>query len=245
MLIHDLGTMNYRDAWAMQEAAHAEVVGGGEERVLLVEHPPVITFGRRAGGERNLIASPEQLAKRGVEIVQSDRGGDITFHGPGQIVAYPIVRLIDHQLSVGGYVRRLQEAVIQTLANFELEGKKDESAIGVWVDDGTGHLAKICAIGVRIRRGVSMHGLALNVTTDLSYFNLIIPCGLQNRPVTSMRKILGDATPTTASVRQHLAEHLLAAFQPPTASLIKLRGSLKDTTAMNVLMEERQAEREV
>jgi len=107
MRIEDLGTMRYRDAWALQERVHEQVLGGEEERILFVEHPPVITFGRRAALERNLIASQEQLDRLGVEVVQSDRGGDITFHGPGQIVAYPIIRLNDHGLSFGGYVRRL------------------------------------------------------------------------------------------------------------------------------------------
>src|SRR3982751_6778226 len=110
--IDDLGTMRYRDAWALQERVHADVVAGAEERVLLVEHPPVITFGRRPGIERNLIATDEQLGAAGVEVVQSDRGGDITFHGPGQVVAYPIIRLNDHRLSVGGYVRTLENSVI-------------------------------------------------------------------------------------------------------------------------------------
>src|SRR5205807_296168 len=177
MRFEDRGRRPYRDAWTLQEAAHAQVLAGGEERVLLVEHPPVITFGRRPGVDRNLVASDEQLAKLGVEVVQSDRGGDITFHGPGQIVAYPILRLNDHGFSVGGYVHALERAVIDTLAEFSISAMTDKSAIGVWAED-TGRLAKICAIGVRIKRGVSFHGLALNVETDLSYFNLIVPCGL-------------------------------------------------------------------
>src|SRR5688572_14251698 len=167
MRVEDLGTMPYRDAWAAQEAAHAEVLAGREERVLLVEHPPVITFGRRGVVERNLVASDEQLARMGVEAVQSDRGGDVTFHGPGQVVAYPIVRLIDHALSVGGYVRALEDAVVRTLATFGVEAHREQGAVGIWAGE-----AKICAIGVRIKRGVSLHGLALNVTTDLDYFNL-------------------------------------------------------------------------
>src|SRR3954468_17377191 len=163
MYAQDLGLMKYRDAWALQEVAHADVLAGGEERVLLVEHPPVITFGRRPGVERNLIASDEQLRAAGVDVVQSDRGGDITFHGPGQVVAYPIIRLNDHGLSVGGYVRALERAVIATLADFGIGARRDESAVGVWVDEAaTGTAAKVCAIGVRIRRGVSLHGLALN-----------------------------------------------------------------------------------
>ena len=212
MLVEDLGRLPYRDAWALQERAHAEVFAGGPERVLLVEHPPVITFGRRAGVERNLLASDEQLAKLGVEVVQSDRGGDITFHGPGQIVAYPIVRLIDHGLSVGGYVHLLEDVVIATLAEFGISAGKDTCAVGVWADDGTGATAKLCAIGVRIRRGVTLHGLALNVTTDLNYFNLIVPCGLQCRPVTSIQKLVGVTAPGMQVVRDKLAQRIAAAF---------------------------------
>ena len=212
MLVEDLGTMPYRDAWAHQKRVHADVVAGGEERLLLVEHPPVITCGRRPNVAKNLLASPEQLAKLGVEFVESDRGGDITFHGPGQLVAYPIVRLIDHGLSVGGYVRRLEQTVIETLGDLDIPAKKDECAVGVWVDDGTGTLAKICALGVRVRRGVTMHGIALNVTTDLSYFDLIVPCGLACRPVTSLQKLRGERAPAMSRVKETLSRRLLAAF---------------------------------
>lgn len=214
MRIDDLATMEYRQAWAVQQRVHGEVAGGGEERLLLVEHSPVITFGRRPGVNRNVLASAEQLATMGVELVESDRGGDVTFHGPGQIIAYPIVRLINHQLSVGGYVRRLEQTVIAALADLGIAARKDECAVGVWVDDGSGTLAKICALGVRIRRGVSMHGIALNVETDLSYFNLIVPCGLARRPVTSVRKLLGPRSPGTDEVKRVLAVRMIEAFAP-------------------------------
>src|SRR5690242_4113849 len=119
--------MRYRDAWAVQEKVHAEVLAGGEERLLLVEHPPVITFGRRAEmqGQQNLLACKEYLDQLGVEVVQSDRGGDVTFHGPGQIVAYPIVRLNDHKLSVGAYVRKLMDVVIAALSELGVDAKRD------------------------------------------------------------------------------------------------------------------------
>ena len=207
MLVSVLGRVGYRDAWAIQEEAHAQVLAGGEERVLFVEHPPVITFGRRAGVDRHLVASDEQLAKLGVEVVQSDRGGDITFHGPGQLVAYPILRLNDHRLSVGGYVHALERAVIATLAEFGIEARADPSAVGVWTSHA-GQDAKICAIGVRIRRGVSLHGLALNIETDLRYFDLIVPCGLVGRSVTSMQELMGDRTPAVEKVREALAIRL-------------------------------------
>jgi len=205
MIIVDLQSVPYRPAWAVQEQVHADVLAGGEERLLLVEHPPVITFGRRPGLEKNLVASEEQLQKLGVEIVQSDRGGDITFHGPGQLVVYPIIRLNDHRLSVGGYVRMLQELVIDALKQLGIDAHRDQSAIGVWVGEGV-RAEKICAIGVRIRRGVSIHGLALNVTTDLKYFNLIVPCGICNRGVTSIAKILGNAAPAMDQVKQAIVK---------------------------------------
>lgn len=205
--LQDLGIQRYQDAWSIQEQAHAGVLAGGPEHIVLVEHPPVITFGRRAEimGQNNLLASSDALAKMGVEVVQSDRGGDVTFHGPGQLVVYPILRLADHKLSVGSYVRLLQEVVIKALGELGVESHRDESAVGVWVGQGD-RAEKICALGVRIRRGVSMHGLALNVTTDLNYFNLIVPCGICNRGVTSIQKILGDRTPSMQRVKQVVAK---------------------------------------
>ena len=215
MLVTDLGTMPYREAWRLQEEAHEQVVAGGPERIFLVEHPPVITLGRRPEVIRNLVATPQTLEGRGVELVPSDRGGDITFHGPGQVVAYPIVRLNDHGLSVGGYVARLERAATAALAEFGITGQKDNCAVGVWVDDGSGTLAKICAVGVRIRRGVSLHGLALNVTTDLSYFDLIVPCGLAGRPVTSVEKLLGETAASIGQVREALGRHLVNVLDKP------------------------------
>lgn len=203
--------MPYRQAWALQEAARQEVADGAEERVLLVEHPPVITFGRRPGVERNMIATADQLAAMGVEVVPSDRGGDITFHGPGQLLAYPVIRLADHALSVSGYVHRVEKIVIATLADFGVAAKADPAAVGVWVRDAEAE-AKICAIGIRIRRGVSMHGLALNVATDLRYFNLIVPCGLTGRAVTSLSKLMGDAAPGMEIVKAALVRRMTEGF---------------------------------
>lgn len=208
MEIVDLGVMGYREAWARQESAHGEVAEGGAERILLVEHPAVITFGRRAGGERNLVASAEQLGKLGVEVVQSDRGGDVTFHGPGQVVAYPIIRLMDHGLSVGGYVRALQEVVVEVLRGIGIAAHLEQGAVGVWVKDGSGESAKICALGVRIRRGVSLHGIALNVRVELGYFDLIVPCGLTGRKVTSVERILGERTPEMEEMKLKVGREL-------------------------------------
>ncbi len=213
MIIDDLGILNYRDAWALQERMHAEVLAGAPERVLLVEHPPVITFGRRPGIERNLLASPELLAHRGVEVVPSDRGGDITFHGPGQLVVYPIIRLADHKLSISGYVHLLETVIIDVLSSFGIGATADPAAVGVWTTAANCTSAKVCAIGVRIRRGVTLHGLALNVTTDLSFFDLIIPCGLVNRPVTSLSQLLDGSAPKMADVKVTLVTRLATALR--------------------------------
>ena len=234
MLVNELGLMPYRQAWAEQEAAHAAVVEGGAERLLLVEHPPVVTFGRRPGQEKNVRATGQRLAELGVEVVRSDRGGDVTFHGPGQLVAYPIIRLADHRLSVGAYVQRLQDVVIVTVAQWGIQAKKDSSAIGVWVDGAAAMIgretasddqnlstiacgfapAKLCALGVRIRRGVSLHGIALNVSTDLRYFELIVPCGLAACGVTSLRELLGTAAPTMERVKEALVGQMRVTFRP-------------------------------
>ncbi len=213
IVVNDLGRMAYREAWDLQERAHEQVLAGGSETIFLVEHSPVITLGRREESIRNLITSPEELAEQNIDLVHSDRGGDITYHGPGQIVAYPIIRLASHGLSVSGYVHRLEAIAISTLVELGIESRADPQAIGVWAMDGP-NLAKICAIGVRIRRGVSLHGLALNVTTDLSGFNHIIPCGLTGRPVTSIHKLLGKNAPSLPEVKQILIQHLIQSLHP-------------------------------
>jgi lipoyl(octanoyl) transferase len=243
MRVRDLLLIPYRDAWRIQETMHEQVFNGAEETLLLLEHPTVITLGRRvADSQRNLLTPADALERMNIEVVESDRGGDITLHAPGQLVAYPIVRLNGHALSVGAYVRKLEDVVIATLAEYGIQASKDETAIGVWVAASSGGMkgtgafipperetksfrsieetkgtgafnspAKICALGVRIKRGVSLHGIALNCSTDLALFDLIIPCGL-SRPVTSMRQILGDAVPAMAELKQSFARNFLAAF---------------------------------
>jgi lipoyl(octanoyl) transferase len=204
----DLGRMGYRDAWARQVEAHQAVLAGGSPTLFLVEHSPVITFGRRGVTPQHLLASAPRLAEMGVEVVESDRGGDVTFHGPGQIVAYPILRLNDHRYSVGGYVHELERRIIETLKQFEIPAYTDKTAVGVWTDRNK-RPEKIAAIGVRVKRGISMHGIALNVETNLAYFDLIVPCGISERGVTSMKKVLGDDCPTIDVVRAALASQLV------------------------------------
>lgn len=216
--VRDLGRMSYAAAYAMQKQLQADVIARRETPngdsnapqvgyVLLVEHdPPVITVSRRKTARAHLTASDEQLAAAGVEVAETDRGGDITYHGPGQLVVYPILDLNMLGLRLHSYMRMLEQVVIDTLSHFGIEGHRDADATGVWVNAGAS--SKICAMGVRVSRWVSMHGLALNVTTNLDHFNLIVPCGLAGRAVTSMRHVLGESCPTMLHVKSQLVTTL-------------------------------------
>lgn len=236
LIVRDLGRMNYADALAIQREAHAEVVASreaarGRMMLLLVEHDPVITISRRPGAQQHLIATDAQLRAAAVEVAETDRGGDITYHGPGQLVVYPILDLnrLNPPLRIESYMRFLEQIVIDVLSQFGIEGMRDAAtppATGVWVNQqpqvGTRRLppavsasapamtsssgAKICAIGVRVSRWVSMHGFALNVTTNLDHFNLIVPCGLTGRSVTSMQRELGEQCPTMEIVKGAMIE---------------------------------------
>ena len=181
--VRDLGRMEYGRAWEVQkELSERRKRGEIRDQLLFVEHPHVLTLGRN-GRMENLLATPEHLAEMGVDLFEINRGGDITYHGPGQIVGYPIIDLREWKKDVVAYVRGLEEVVIRTLRSFGIESGRDPSATGVWIEG-----AKICAIGVHISRWVTTHGFALNWKTDLKYFNYIVPCGL-TRPVTSMWKL--------------------------------------------------------
>lgn len=211
--------MPYGPAYEQQMAAldgalaRREAGNPGLGELLLVEHPPVVTISNRAGAEANLLASPELLALSGVSVAKTDRGGDITYHGPGQLVAYPILDLNLLNLGLHDYMRLLEEVVILVCRRFGVETMRDPKATGVWtVRDGEPH-AKIGAMGVRVRKWISMHGLALNVSTNLDHFKLIVPCGLVGRPVTSLSNELGAKCPTMSEVEQALVqefEQLLA-----------------------------------
>lgn len=215
MRVIDLGLLPYADAWDQQRRVHERMLADADAppAVLLVEHPPVITLSQRKDVAGHLLASRERLATMGIDVQETDRGGDITYHGPGQLVAYPILRLAAYQLNVGRYMKLLEHVVIDTLEAFGIEGRLDPSAIGVWVKQQAGPDAKICAMGVRVRRNVTLHGLALNVTTDLSHFATIVPCGLSGRPVTSMRELLGDRTPAMGLVKAELTRQLNHALE--------------------------------
>ena len=203
--ILDLGLRDYDDVWALQRELHAKIAGepGCTEHLILVEHPPVITLGRRAD-KANVLYSEDELAKRGVQLRHVDRGGDVTYHGPGQLVAYPIVRLAGKRRDVHRYFRTLEQIVIDLLAEYAIDGRTHEGLTGVWVGED-----KICAMGVAIRRWTTYHGIALNVSTDLDHFRLITPCGIADKGVTSMEALLGRAVPLAeagAEFVQHFAE---------------------------------------
>lgn len=210
LVVEDLGRMAYAPAYEAQRLRLDSVLRAREEQrpfagfVLLVEHdPPVITVSRRPTAGANLVGTPEMLARAGVVVEETDRGGDITYHGPGQLVVYPVLDLNRLGLNLHAYIRLLEEAAIGVCAEFGVEARRDPGATGVWVGEGTG--AKVCAIGVRVRRWVSMHGLALNVTTDLDHFGLIVPCGLAGRAVTSLERLLGDGCPPMSAVKDAFA----------------------------------------
>ncbi len=212
----DLGVMGYEQAFEEQLRHHERVLGQrndghGGGVLLLVEHPPVITISNRKGAGEHLLASEDGLKAMGVQVCPTNRGGDITYHGPGQLVAYLIIDLNRHHLKLHGYMRLLEEAVIRTCHAFGIVGVRDSDATGVWVpdegafDDITGSAAaKICAMGVRVSRWVTMHGLAINVTTNLEHFSLIVPCGLPGRGVTSFQAQLGEACPAMDEVKKTL-----------------------------------------
>lgn len=214
----DLGSMPYGEAFDAQRKWHEHVLQQREQgpeapdlgALLLVEHdPPVITISRRPGVGEHLIATPEQLAQAGVTVEPTDRGGDITYHGPGQLVVYPILDLQRLGQNLHAYMRMLETIVIGVCERFGVAGRRDESATGVWVDG-----AKVCAMGVRVRRWVTMHGLALNVDPEMRHFDLIVPCGLAGRSVTSLRALLGEKTPGMGEVKRAMVE----AFEAELAS---------------------------
>ncbi|MDQ2689269.1 MAG: lipoyl(octanoyl) transferase LipB [Chloroflexota bacterium] len=206
LTVDHLGTVPYRPTWELQdELADQRRSRRIGDRLLLLEHFPVYTIGR-GGDESNLLASPGRLREIGAELVRIDRGGDITFHGPGQLVAYPIVELKD-PLDLRRYVRTLEAAVIATAARFGVTGAQLKGHPGIWVEGER----KLAAIGVRVKRGVTTHGLALNVNTDLRWFDEMIPCGIRDKGVTSLARELGHAVPMD-DVETELARQLASHF---------------------------------
>jgi len=181
-----LGRLDYAAATALQER-HARAVkdGAGREQLLLLEHPPVVTLGRNARDE-DLLGGADALRARGIAVERTNRGGQVTYHGPGQLVGYPILNLSPDRRDVALYLRDIEEVLIRTLARFGIEATREPGLTGVWVGQG-----KIAAIGVHLSRWVTTHGFALNVTTDVSNFGLIVPCGIRDRGIASMQSLLG------------------------------------------------------
>lgn len=213
LTFRDLGLIPYADALAIQRDLLESVIASREAdpmlgAILLLEHPPVITVSRRPSAAANVLATPELLARHNVTIAETDRGGDVTYHGPGQLIAYPILDLNALNLGLHAYMRLLEEAVVRSCAAFGLKTIRDPAATGVWTLDQDGNpRAKVAAMGVRVRRWVSMHGLSLNVNPDLTHYQLLIPCGLVGRPVTSLAQELGAACPTMPEVKHQLRLH--------------------------------------
>jgi lipoyl(octanoyl) transferase len=203
-VVRDLGRLSYGEALQIQQTLAAErKQGEGVDHLLFVEHPHVVTIGRN-GHEENLLASVDMFLRAGIELHESDRGGDVTYHGPGQVVGYPIIDLREWKRDVGAYVRGVEQVLIDTLDEFGIAAGRIPKLTGVWAGD-----AKVGAIGVHLSRWVSTHGWALNVTTDLKYFQYIVPCGL-SKPVTSMERLGSKAG--THEVKAALARHFARIF---------------------------------
>jgi lipoyl(octanoyl) transferase len=218
----DLGNKDYKDTWDYQEELFAAIVDlkiqkrNNPEIVtpnyfLYVEHPHVYTLGK-SGDFSNLLLSEKQLTEKGATFYKINRGGDITYHGPGQIVGYPILDLENFFTDIHKYLRFLEEAIILTLAEYGLKTERSPGETGVWFDVGTPFARKICALGVRASRWVTMHGFALNVNADLGYFDNIIPCGIRGKAVTSMHVELGKSV-DEQEVKEKILKHFSALFE--------------------------------
>ncbi len=228
LLTTDLGLISFTDAYALQERiVAARKTSAIDDVLLLCEHPHVITLGRNAS-RANLLASENVLRQKGVELHATNRGGDITYHGPGQIVGYPILNLGNIKRDVGWYVRTLEEAMIRASAEFGVTAYRVQGKTGIWVQNGPSE-EKLAAIGVHISRWVTSHGFAYNVSSDLRYFDLIVPCGIPDRKATSLEKLL-SRTVSLNEVKPRLSHHLadLLSLDPrptPLDALLSFVGS--------------------
>lgn len=228
--IRDLGNLDYKEAWDLQENLFQEILSIKSQNsktkfpkptpntLLFVEHPHVYTLGK-SGHSENLLISEERLEEIGAQYYKINRGGDITYHGPGQIVGYPILDLENFFTDIHKYMRMLEEMIIRTLAEYDLEATRSPGETGVWLDVGTPRARKICAMGVRASRWVTMHGFALNVTTDLGYFDNMIPCGIKDKSVTSLHtELMGsnrkyEESTLVEEVKASLLKHFVDLFE--------------------------------
>ena len=230
-----LGRLDYSTALGLQQTI-VELVKGkrASHTLLLLEHPPVITLGRNAGPQ-NILASRDFLAGRGVEMAETNRGGDVTFHGPGQLVGYPIfdLRAFSPRMGAVDFVRKIEEVLIRTCGDLGVVTRRIKGLTGVWTESD--NPAKIAAIGIHISRSVTSHGFALNVSTELDYFKLIVPCGISDKPVTSLdQQLAADKTPTIEEMAQLVSRNFGKVFEAQTLwleSLNSLLTSPQDTPA--------------
>ena len=223
IIVKDLGHKDYKETWDYQESLFEEIVELKRKNraentdlptpnyFLFVEHPHVYTLGK-SGHIENLLIDEAALAKKGATFYKINRGGDITYHGPGQIVGYPIIDLENFFTDIHKYLRSLEEVIIRTLADYGIKGERSEGETGVWLDVGTPFARKICAMGVRASRWVTMHGFALNVNTDLGYFDNIIPCGIRGKAVTSLNVELSKEKVDTEEVKTLILKHFEEIF---------------------------------
>ena len=223
IIVKDLGHKDYKETWDYQESLFEEIVELKRKNraentevptpnyFLFVEHPHVYTLGK-SGHIENLLIDEAALAKKGASFYKINRGGDITYHGPGQIVGYPIIDLENFFTDIHKYLRLLEEVIIRTLADYGIKGERSEGETGVWLDVGTPFARKICAMGVRTSRWVTMHGFALNVNTDLGYFDNIIPCGIRGKAVTSLNVELSKEKVDTEEVKTLILKHFEEIF---------------------------------
>ncbi len=231
----DLGNMPYEDAYRTQCEHHTEILASRDSgdpelgRILMVEHPPIITITKRPEAASHVVASEALLKEQGVTLHQTDRGGDVTYHGPGQLVCYPIIDLNAAKLRIHDYIRLLESAIIDTLNEYGIKGSIDPGATGVWIDPKdnptlhfeTDQPAKIAAIGVRVRKWITLHGLALNLNPDMTHYQLLVPCGLTGRPVTSITQLIGESqspsqTQISTVLYRKLSEHLSQRIETET-----------------------------
>ena len=200
--ILDLGLSDYNDTWKLQKKLQSKrILGEIEDHLLLVEHPPVFTLGKNAS-KQHIINNSED-----VSIIQTDRGGNITFHGPGQLVCYPILDLNHYKRSITWYMRELEQLIIDVLGEYDIKASRKKGLTGTWVKD-----KKISALGVRISRWVTMHGFSLNINPDLNFYKNIIPCGIKEYGVTSMAKIMGNEVPSMDEVKTKITKHFTKNF---------------------------------
>ena len=227
--IQDLGLKDYKETWDYQEGIFKDTIDlkiknrrketnlSTPNYFLFVEHPHVYTLGK-SGDAANMLLNEKQLVEKGATFYKTNRGGDITYHGPGQIVGYPILDLDNFFTDIHKYLRFLEEVIILTLAEYNIKATRSDGETGVWIDVGTPFARKICAMGVRASRWVTMHGFALNVNADLGYFDNIIPCGIRGKAVTSLNVELGKKEVSIDEVKEKLLKHFSILFE---AELIK------------------------